>query len=149
MHKMRSGCERKQVLSTVLAQDHFYSDCLSTQLTLKIHNRLVMMPCLLRSNGTCLSVSFKLDESAPAASLNKSIIDPSRPHETHAELASFAPTPHPPHHPCGPPWHEGTVFEAAIAQLGEQQTEDLKVPGSIPGLGIFSKNLTCARCVRK
>ena len=26
---------------------------------------------------------------------------------------------------------------AAIAQLGERQTEDLKVPGSIPGLGIF------------
>ena len=28
---------------------------------------------------------------------------------------------------------------AAIAQLGERQTEDLKVPGSIPGLGIFGK----------
>ena len=28
---------------------------------------------------------------------------------------------------------------AAIAQLGERQTEDLKVPGSIPGLGIFEK----------
>ena len=27
--------------------------------------------------------------------------------------------------------------EAAIAQLGERQTEDLKVPGSIPGLGIL------------
>ena len=27
---------------------------------------------------------------------------------------------------------------AAIAQLGERQTEDLEVPGSIPGLGIFS-----------
>ena len=26
-------------------------------------------------------------------------------------------------------------FVAAIAQLGERQTEDLKVPGSIPGLG--------------
>ena len=26
-------------------------------------------------------------------------------------------------------------MEAAIAQLGERQTEDLKVPGSIPGLG--------------
>ena len=26
--------------------------------------------------------------------------------------------------------------EAAIAQLGERQTEDLKVPGSIPGRGI-------------
>ena len=25
---------------------------------------------------------------------------------------------------------------AAIAQLGERQTEDLKVPGSTPGLGI-------------
>ena len=27
---------------------------------------------------------------------------------------------------------------AALAQLGERQTEDLKVPGSIPGGGIFS-----------
>ena len=27
---------------------------------------------------------------------------------------------------------------AAIAQLGERQTEDLKVPGSIPGRGIFN-----------
>ena len=27
--------------------------------------------------------------------------------------------------------------QAAIAQLGERQTEDLKVPGSIPGLGIL------------
>ena len=27
---------------------------------------------------------------------------------------------------------------AAIAQLGERQTEDLKVPGSIPGHGIFA-----------
>ena len=26
---------------------------------------------------------------------------------------------------------------ATIAQLGERQTEDLKVPGSIPGGGIF------------
>ena len=29
---------------------------------------------------------------------------------------------------------------AAIAQLGERQTEDLKVPGSIPGLGIAHVN---------
>ena len=28
--------------------------------------------------------------------------------------------------------------QAAIAQLGERQTEDLKVPGSTPGLGIAS-----------
>ena len=28
--------------------------------------------------------------------------------------------------------------QAAIAQLGERQTEDLKVPGSIPGLGMPS-----------
>ena len=28
-------------------------------------------------------------------------------------------------------------FMAAIAQLGERQTEDLKVPGSIPGLGML------------
>ena len=27
---------------------------------------------------------------------------------------------------------------AAIAQLGERQTEDLKVPGSIPGGGMYS-----------
>ena len=34
---------------------------------------------------------------------------------------------------------------AAIAQLGERQTEDLKVPGSIPGLGTVSSvhDLTC------
>ena len=29
-------------------------------------------------------------------------------------------------------------FVASIAQLGERQTEDLKVPGSIPGRGTFS-----------
>ena len=29
-----------------------------------------------------------------------------------------------------------SCIRAAIAQLGERQTEDLKVPGSIPGLGI-------------
>ena len=28
-----------------------------------------------------------------------------------------------------------SIAIAAIAQLGERQTEDLKVPGSIPGLG--------------
>ena len=31
--------------------------------------------------------------------------------------------------------------EAAIAQLGERQTEDLKVPGSIPGLGSLLMSL--------
>ena len=30
-----------------------------------------------------------------------------------------------------------SILSAAIAQLGERQTEDLKVPGSIPGHGIF------------
>ena len=30
------------------------------------------------------------------------------------------------------------VVAAGIAQLGERQTEDLKVPGSIPGHGRFS-----------
>ncbi len=36
------------------------------------------------------------------------------------------------------------VATAAIAQLGERQTEDLKVPGSIPGLGILAhSNVTC------
>ena len=36
--------------------------------------------------------------------------------------------------------YEKNSFEiaAAIAQLGERQTEDLKVPGSIPGLGMSS-----------
>jgi hypothetical protein len=36
---------------------------------------------------------------------------------------------------------------AAIAQLGERQTEDLKVPGSIPGLGIYFLDISgiCAR----
>ena len=36
---------------------------------------------------------------------------------------------------------------AAIAQLGERQTEDLKVPGSIPGLGITLalQRETCCR----
>ena len=29
-------------------------------------------------------------------------------------------------------------LQAALAQLGERQTEDLKVPGSIPGGGIFA-----------
>ena len=29
---------------------------------------------------------------------------------------------------------------ASIAQLGERQTEDLKVPGSIPGGGIRNNN---------
>ena len=33
-------------------------------------------------------------------------------------------------------WHATLLF-AAIAQLGERQTEDLKVPGSIPGGGNF------------
>ena len=32
----------------------------------------------------------------------------------------------------------GNRQSAAIAQLGERQTEDLKVPGSIPGGGILS-----------
>ena len=31
----------------------------------------------------------------------------------------------------------GHARPAAIAQLGERQTEDLKVPGSIPGLGML------------
>ena len=48
--------------STVLAQDHFYSDCLRSQLTIKFHIRLVMMSLLLRSNGTRSGASFELDE---------------------------------------------------------------------------------------
>ena len=35
-----------------------------------------------------------------------------------------------PHHPLT------SLASAAIAQLGERQTEDPKVPGSIPGLGM-------------
>ena len=35
-------------------------------------------------------------------------------------------------------WNIRTEDIAAIAQLGERQTEDLKVPGSIPGLGTFA-----------
>ena len=35
---------------------------------------------------------------------------------------------------------------AAIAQLGERQTEDLKVPGSIPGLGIYADAYTFLCC---
>ena len=34
--------------------------------------------------------------------------------------------------------------QAAIAQLGERQTEDLKVPGSIPGRGTTIKQLRSA-----
>ena len=33
-------------------------------------------------------------------------------------------------------WYSFAI--AAIAQLGERQTEDLKVPGSIPGLGTLA-----------
>ena len=36
------------------------------------------------------------------------------------------------------------IARAAIAQLGERQTEDLKVPGSIPGLGIFPTAVAAA-----
>ena len=35
------------------------------------------------------------------------------------------------------------VSIAAIAQLGERQTEDLKVPGSIPGLGMILRRWRC------
>ena len=33
-------------------------------------------------------------------------------------------------------WNVRIEDMAAIAQLGERQTEDLKIPGSIPGLDI-------------
>ena len=36
-------------------------------------------------------------------------------------------------------WDVRTEDMAAIAQLGECQTEDLKVPGSIPGLGKWAR----------
>ena len=35
---------------------------------------------------------------------------------------------------------ESSRCTAEIAQLGERQTEDLKVPGSIPGRGILINN---------
>ena len=38
------------------------------------------------------------------------------------------------------------IADAAIAQLGERQTEDLKVPGSIPGLGTFASCVSHVRC---
>ena len=37
-----------------------------------------------------------------------------------------------------PAIHLTSEEHAAIAQLGERQTEDLKVPGSIPGRGIYA-----------
>ena len=40
----------------------------------------------------------------------------------------------------------GANFMAAIAQLGERQTEDLKVPGSMPGLGMESDSCG-GRCI--
>ena len=36
------------------------------------------------------------------------------------------------------------LHTAAIAQLGERQTEDQKVPGSIPGLGMLHAAQCCA-----
>ena len=39
-----------------------------------------------------------------------------------------------------------TGHQAAIAQLGERQTEDLKVPGSIPGLGMDSVEKSQSGC---
>ena len=41
------------------------------------------------------------------------------------------------------------VTKAAVAQLGERQTEDLKVPGSIPGGGIcFFIKTQNPKCLR-
>ena len=40
------------------------------------------------------------------------------------------------------------IHQAAIAQLGERQTEDLKVPGSIPGLGSFVLPVGGVLCLR-
>ena len=51
-------------------------------------------------------------------------------------------------HPTDPGSNPGrgtnkqALHYAAIAQLGERQTEDLKVPGSIPGGGKFNFSLT-------
>ena len=40
--------------------------------------------------------------------------------------------------------HSFYPCRAAIAQLGKRQTEDLKVPGSITGLGIFGISMMVA-----
>ena len=40
-------------------------------------------------------------------------------------------------------------FRAAIAQLGERQTEDLKVPGSIPGGGTLRSTSPMAQSVAR
>ena len=42
---------------------------------------------------------------------------------------------------------KGQIDHAAIAQLGERQTEDLKVPGSIPGRGKLLLNRLRIHCV--
>ena len=39
-------------------------------------------------------------------------------------------------------YRKSSSCTAEIAQLGERQTEDLKVPGSIPGLGNFINVIT-------
>ena len=40
-------------------------------------------------------------------------------------------------------------ISAAIAQLGERQTEDLKVPGTIPGVGMLAQGMgSAARILR-
>ena len=39
--------------------------------------------------------------------------------------------------------------EAAIALLGERQTEDLKVPGSLPGHGMFSMETGDITAIRR
>ena len=40
----------------------------------------------------------------------------------------------------------GLLFQAAIAQLGERQTEDLEVPSSILGHGILSLAVVLQSC---
>ena len=46
--------------------------------------------------------------------------------------------------PMAPVGAEPKASLAALAQLGERQTEDLKVPGSIPGGGTFWIHITLA-----
>ena len=43
----------------------------------------------------------------------------------------------------------GFAFVAALAQLGERQTEDLKVPGSIPGGGTLQNTSPMAQSVAR
>ena len=76
--------------------------------------------------GTCVFGSHILAPAKAAADVSCSCADP-------ASILARPGTALSCSTPCGLP---AITFRAAIAQLGERQTEDLKVPGSIPGLGM-------------